>query len=413
MKMERFVPAERLRECVHCGLCLPACPTYSLLGLEADSPRGRIHLMRAVEEGEIALSAPVVEHFDRCLGCLACESACPSGVRYRELIEAARASIERAYARPFRARLLRALVLRLFPYRRRLSAALVPIRLLAAAGLWPRLRSWLPGTTLLPDRWRSTPPATSFPARGTEKGRVALLTGCVAHVLFGDTHAAICRLLSQCGYRVEVPANQTCCGALALHLGAEPLALALARQNLHAFAGNDGPVLVAAAGCGAVLKDYARLFAASPEQEQARAFAQRVRDATEFFASLALPPAQAPPGLRVAYVDACHLAHGQGVRSAPRALLRAIGGLELVELPDEFCCGSAGSYSLFEPRIASALGARKAAAILDRRVQLVAVANPGCALQLGAALRRAGAALPVLHPVEIYTRALDGSLSSL
>jgi len=229
----------------------------------------------------------------------------------------------------------------------------------------------------------------------------------------GTPHAAICRLLSQCGYRVEVPANQTCCGALALHLGAEPLALALARQNLHAFAGNDGPVLVAAAGCGAVLKDYARLFAASPEQEQARAFAERVRDATEFFASLALPPAQAPPGLRVAYVDACHLAHGQGVRSAPRALLRAIGGLELVELPDEFCCGSAGSYSLFEPRIASALGARKAAAIVDRRVQLVAVANPGCALQLAAALRRAGAALPVLHPVEIYTRALDGSLSSL
>ncbi len=414
MGTNRFVPFERLLECVHCGLCLPACPTYVLGGNEADSPRGRIYLMRSLEDNELELNAGVVEHFDRCLGCLACETACPSGVRYRELIEHMRAAIEKHYQRPALERCRRQLLLALFPYPRRLAAALWPARILQRVGLGAWLRARFRWAALLPERWSRTRLACRIPAAGTERGSVALLTGCVAHAMFGDTHAALVRVLTHHGYSVHVPQGQGCCGALALHLGEPALATHLAERNLAAFASFDGPILVAAAGCGAALKDYGRLFAGTAQEGVARRFAARVQDATEFVASLDLAPATVPRHLRVAYQDACHLAHGQGIRHAPRNLLRRIAGVEIAEIAEsDACCGSAGAFNLLEPQLASELGARKAAAIRDQKPDLVAVANPGCALQIGAALRRAGEPIPLLHPIEVYAKALDGSLASL
>lgn len=403
---QRLVPFERLLDCVHCGLCLPACPSYVVLGNEADSPRGRIHLMRAAEQGEISLGPALAVHIDRCLGCLACETACPSGVRYRELIEPARAALEKGLRRPGRERWLRRLVLGLFPYRRRLEAALRPARWAQRLGLWPYVRRWVPWASLLPDRWISPALPQRLSPKAAEKGRVHLLLGCVAHVLFGELAAALARLLAASGYVVEVPRGQGCCGALALHMGEIERARHHARRLLAAFGTSDEPVVVTAAGCGSAMKDYGTLFAGTPEEAAARAFAARVRDATEFLARIELPPARRALAARVAYHDACHLLHGQRISEEPRTLLRSIPGLQLVELEEhELCCGSAGAYNLLQPEVARELARRKAARIVSSGAELVAVANPGCALQIASALREFGRPLPVRHPVELYAAA--------
>jgi glycolate dehydrogenase iron-sulfur subunit len=442
-----FVATARFLDCVHCGLCHSACPTYVALGTEADSPRGRIHLMRALQEGALPLDAAAVAHLDLCLGCRGCETACPSGVAYGALIEAARPWIERRYRRPAGVRLRRRLVLALLPYPARLRLALAPLRVLeragvlgavrrAAARLGPRLAylAHLVPATLGPPARIS--PRT--PARGTERARVQLLVGCVMPELFPATVRSTVDVLAANGCTVEVPVGQGCCGALSLHAGDREGARRLARANVDAFeaAGAGALLVVNAAGCGAIMKEYGHLLADDPVYAaRARALAARVRDATELLAALPLVPPRiparrspaspatpAPPGVpalqrptepvtpapprRIAYHDPCHLAHAQGIRLPPRALLAAIPGVTLVPMADEdLCCGSAGHYNVMQPAVARELVARKVAAIRASGADAVATANAGCALQLEAGLRTAGLATPVRHVLDLLAEA--------
>jgi glycolate oxidase iron-sulfur subunit len=367
--------ADRLDDCVHCGFCLPACPTYNLWGEEMDSPRGRIHLMKLGLEGGIdALDDTVVGHFDACLGCMACVTACPSGVRYDELITATRAQVERNHRRAPLDRLFRALIFALFPHPARLRVAAVlgwlyqrlggdrlldltgisaylPPRLRALSGLIPDIR--------LRDLTRRTP-ALSRPA-GAPRRRVGLLTGCVQQVFFADVNAATARVLTAEGCEVVAPEDQACCGALEVHAGREATAADRARRLIDVFERAEvDAVVVNAAGCGSNLKEYGHLLRDDPAYaERAAALAAKARDVTELLAELEpLAPRHALP-LRVAYHDACHLAHAQGVRAEPRRLLRAVPGLELAEIaePDQ-CCGSAGIYNLVQPEPAEQLGRR-------------------------------------------------------
>ena len=403
----RVAAPEKFLDCVHCGLCLQACPTYVELGTEMDSPRGRIYLMRGLQDGSLTMTADVARHLDLCLGCRACETACPSGVHYGDLIEGARTFVERTHERPLGQRLQRRVVTALFPHPDRLRLALWPLRLLEAVGLLGVLRRFVPLASMLPalGDWARLPEESR--PRGPVRERVAFLTGCVAQVLFAATNRATVRVLTRNGYVVTTPPRQTCCGALYLHAGDHAAALACARRNLDAFPEKVRAIVVNAAGCGAMLKQYGDLLADDPRYaERARAFSARVRDVTEFLAERPLEPPPRRVPMRVTYHDACHLAHGQGVRSAPRAVLEAIPGIELVELPDsDVCCGSAGSYNLTEPAMAARLGARKAECVRATGAACVAAANPGCILQIQAALHRAGMSVAVRHPIELLDEA--------
>jgi glycolate oxidase iron-sulfur subunit len=411
---------ERLDDCVHCGFCLPACPTYTLWGEEMDSPRGRISLMRlGVEGGLEALDEVVVGHFDACLGCMACLTACPSGVRYDELITATRSQIERNHRRAPGDRLFRALIFALFPHPGRLRVAAVlgwvyqrlgGARLLALTGvdayLPPRLRAL---STLLPDvRLRDVArrDPVLVPARGPARRRVGLLTGCVQRVFFGDVNAATARVLAAEGCDVVAPAGQACCGALELHAGREPAAADRARRTIAVFeaAGVD-TVVVNAAGCGSSLKEYGHVLRDDPAWAvRAAAFSAKVRDVTELLDELEPRAPRHPLPVRAAYHDACHLAHAQGVRAEPRRVLRAVPGLELAEIADaDQCCGSAGIYNLVQPEPAAELGRRKADAIRATGAQVVVTANPGCLLQLRRELD-----LPLYHPVQVVDAAIRG-----
>jgi glycolate oxidase iron-sulfur subunit len=407
--MSSFVDPERFRDCVHCGLCLSACPTYLELGTEADSPRGRIYLMRELQEGSLSLSADVVRHLDLCLGCRACETACPSGVRYGELIENARAYVEAHHPRPRFDRLRRRAMAWLFPRPQVLRFLLLPLRLLELVGVLAWVRRVVPRAALVPVL-RSWPPLPAVvEARGPSTRRVGLLAGCVAQVLFASVNRATVRVLTRHGCAVETPPAQGCCGALYLHAGDREAAQTCARRNIDVFARLD-TVVVNAAGCGAVLKEYGALLAGDPQYaERARAFSAKVRDVNELMATL---PQETPTRRlerKVTYHDACHLAHAQGVRDAPRQLLRRIPGLELIELPEgDLCCGSAGTYNLTEPAMAQRLGARKAENIRATGADIVAVANPGCAMQIQAALAATGRALHVKHPIELLDEAYEG-----
>ncbi len=418
-----FAPESAFLECVHCGLCHGACPTYVELGTEADSPRGRIHLMRALQEGTLALDADVVHHLDLCLGCRGCETACPSGVRYGALIEAARPWIEARHRRGLADRIRRRLVLAILPYRGRVRLALAPVRLLDRLGALALLRRM---ARRLPPRWRyrihllpaplrrAGRMSPEYPPAGTERERVQLLVGCVMPELFGDTVRSTVALLARAGCRVLVPATQGCCGALSLHAGDRAAAARFARANVDAFESEDGavrtPLVVNAAGCGAMMKEYGALLAADPlYAERATRLAARVRDATELLvetaprsASCPTAGARATPVRRVAYHDPCHLAHAQGIRAAPRALLAALPDVVLVPMADEdLCCGSAGHYNLMEPEVARRLVARKVEAIRASGADVVATANAGCALQLEAGLRAAGLSTPVRHVLDL------------
>ena len=425
-----FAPLAGFLDCVHCGLCHSACPTYAELATEADSPRGRIHLMRSFQEGTLALDAEAVRHLDLCLGCRGCETACPSGVRYGTLIEAARPWIEAHYRRPVGTRLRRRAALALLPYPRRLRVALAPLRVLERLGalaqarrllrrLPPRLR-YLAGLVPAP----LAPPArlaAETAARGGERAQVQLLAGCVMPELFAATARNTVAVLAANGCRVLVPAGQGCCGALSLHAGDRRTAERLARANVDAFevtaavhagvpaAGGGGPALVVnAAGCGAMMKEYGVLLANDPAYAaRASALAARVRDATEFLAALPLRvPAGGGRAQRVVYHDPCHLAHAQGIRRAPRDLLAAIPGITLVTMDDEdLCCGSAGHYNVMQPAMAHRLVARKVAAIRASGADLVATANAGCALQLEAGLRAVGLPTRVRHVLDLLADA--------
>ncbi|MBP1685561.1 MAG: hypothetical protein H6Q33_1704 [Deltaproteobacteria bacterium] len=401
------LPPGKFLDCVHCGLCLSACPTYLELGTEMDSPRGRIYLMRAVHEGTLGMTPDVVRHLDLCLGCRACETACPSGVRYGELLEAARVVVDARHRRPLVDRWRRTLISSIFPYPRRLRALLAPLLVLERFGILDIVRSANRWVALLPrlDSW--TPLAEVTPAQGPERRRIGFVAGCVAQVVFAETNRATVRVLSRNGCTVITPPRQGCCGALSLHAGQQRAALDAARRNLDTFPGDLDVIVVNAAGCGAMLKQYGQLLAGDRVYaDRAKAFSAKVRDVTEFLAMLPITPPRGNLRTRVTYHDACHLAHGQGIREAPRQLLRQIPGLELVELPEsDTCCGSAGSYNLTEPWMARHLAARKAAHILGTGATCVAAANPGCILQIRVALRDAGNAIPVLHPIELLDQA--------
>ncbi len=403
----RFVAYEKFLDCVHCGLCLSACPSYIELGTEMDAPRGRIYLMKGLEEGSLALTPDVARHLDLCLGCRACETACPSGVRYGDLIESARSFVEERYERPLWDRWRRRLITLIFPHPQLLRTLLLPLRLLELAGILGVLRRANGFASMLPTlgRWEPLPEVAR--ALGTERQRVGFIAGCVAQVLFAETNRATVRVLTRNGCSVTTPARQVCCGALYLHAGARREALDCARRNIDTFPDDLDAIIVNAAGCGAILKQYGELLADDPSYAaRAHAFSAKVRDVTEFLAALPLEIPESSVHVRVTYHDACHLAHGQGVRAAPRTLLQRIPGLELVELPDsDTCCGSAGSYNLTEPEMARRLAERKVANIRATGATCVAAANPGCVMQIQAGLGRAGLDIIVKHPVELLDAA--------
>jgi glycolate oxidase iron-sulfur subunit len=400
--------------CVHCGFCLPSCPTYALWGEEMDSPRGRIYLMKAGIEARATMSETFVARFDACLGCMACVTACPSGVQYAPLIERTRAQIERHYSRPLVDRLFRAVLFRILPYPSRLRPAMMPAFALLRRG--PALKALLPSRLramldLLPHgRRRRTPLPERTPAAGVQRKRVGLLRGCVQSVLFPDVNGATVRVLAAEGCEVIVPPSQGCCGALSRHAGRLDEARDFARQTIGSFeAAAVETVVVNAAGCGSSMKEYGELLADDPAwKARAHRFSASVRDVSELLVELGDPRAERHPiNATVAYHDACHLAHAQRIRSQPRALLAAIPGVTLVDLAEpDICCGSAGIYNLVQPEPATALGDRKAAHVAAVRPDIVATGNPGCAVQLAAAGRRVGFSRPVMHPIELLDRSI-------
>ena len=396
---------------MHCGFCLPSCPTYALWGEEMDSPRGRIHLMQQAREGE-APSASFVRHLDQCLGCMACETACPSGVRYGQLLEGARAEIETAHERPLADRLFRALLFAVLPYRGRLRLARAGLRLQQALGIPRLLGEHAPLLLKLAPELRAMARVPSVtPAKGVERRKLGLLGGCVQSVFFSHVNAATLRVLAAEGCSVVVPEGQGCCGALSLHSGREQEAREFARRTLDTFeAQGVEAVVVNAAGCGSAMKEYGHLLRDDPRYaERARRLAQTVKDVSELLAELDPRAPRHPLPLRVAYHDACHLAHAQRIRKQPRALLRAIPGLELLETAEpESCCGSAGIYNLVEPEPARALGERKARRVLETGARAVVTSNPGCMVQLRTALARDGA-LPVYHLIELLDASIRGA----
>jgi glycolate oxidase iron-sulfur subunit len=410
--------------CVHCGLCLNHCPTYRLWHEEADSPRGRIRQMQLVDEGRLELGEGFVTHIDRCLDCRACETACPSGVEYGKLVELARAQIAQNYRRPWPSRMARDFVYRrLLPYPRRIATAARLLRIYQRSGLAALARgAGILKLLGLDDRERLLPTidrefffgdlGRTFPAKGARRARVAFFAGCVAQVTFSDLNRATIRVLQANGCEVVVPAAQVCCGALPAHAGVRDVARDLARANFAAFATDDfDAILTNAAGCGSTLKEYTHLFAADdPAHAQAARFTSKMRDVTEFLAELGLAaPMHALP-LRVTYQDSCHLAHGQKIREAPRKLIRAVPGVEFVEMPlADQCCGSAGVYNVTETKTSLELLALKMESVGTTKSQAIVTANPGCILQLraGAAIHRTGH--EVLHVVELLDRALAPS----
>jgi glycolate oxidase iron-sulfur subunit len=399
--------AEAVASCVHCGFCLPACPTYLALGEEMDSPRGRILLMKGALEGELS-QEEVLPHIDRCLGCLACVTACPSGVEYGELLTPFREMTERRRSRSAMEALTRTLTNQTLPYPGRFRAAAVLGRFTKVFKpfLPEALRTML---DLLPDRLPPRIPLPPIsPARGSRRARVALLSGCVQQVLTPGINRATVDVLTSNGVEVVIPRRQGCCGALSMHSGAADQARALARHNFNAFnLGEVDAVVTNAAGCGSGMHEYPLLFAGEPEEQAARDFAGKVQDVTVFLDALGIePPTALPAPLTVAYHDACHLAHAQGVTDAPRRLLGAVPNLTLVPIPEgEICCGSAGSYNIEQPEVAAQLGQRKAEAILGTGAQAVVTGNIGCMTQIDSHLRRLGKPLPVFHTVEL----LNGS----
>lgn len=401
----RFVEPERLLSCVHCGLCLSSCPTYLELGTEADSPRGRILLMRALEEGSLEPTPEVVRHLDSCLGCRACETACPSGVPYGSLIEAARPFVERTRSAPQRAA-RKALGFALsHPTARRFVTA--PMRAVAGRGVLTSLArrtgsAFVAYAAALPRPQASLP--AMLPARGTERGVAVLVTGCVADSLFSGTNLATARLLSHAGVRVIIPPAQGCCGALALHLGdverAKTQSAALA-QLLDATGAQW--VISNAAGCGAHLQEYHHLL---PHDPAAQRVAHAARDALALLDELGLPTPTRARHETVAIHDPCHLAHGQGVRDPVRRLLSTIPGVTLVPLTEsEICCGSAGTYNLTEPEMAARLRERKLDHIAASGARTIAAANPGCLLQIRAGAIARGLSVEIAHPLDMLATA--------
>ncbi|MHB1808978.1 MAG: (Fe-S)-binding protein [Solirubrobacteraceae bacterium] len=411
--------AALLGDCVHCGFCLPSCPSYVVFDEEMDSPRGRIVMIDVARQDGQRISREMLTHFDRCLGCMGCVSACPSGVRYDELLARTRPQLERHGPRTLRERALRKAIFALFTHPGRLRASVPLLALQRRSGLTRRLASRTGSSHLraalalappvslraairrLP---RRTPAARRAPQR---RGTVALMQGCIQRVYFGDVNAATVRVLSAEGFEVHAPRQPRCCGALHFHSGCEAEAVELAKQTIAAYEGYEA-IVVNVAGCGSAMKEYGQLLSDdSCWADRARAFSARVLDVHELLARHEPQARRHPLPLRLVYHDACHLSHAQGVREQPRALLRGIPGLELIEPAEgELCCGSAGIYNLVQPEPAAQLGRRKAANLSASGASAIAAANPGCALQIAAHL---SAPIPIHHPITILDRSLRGA----
>ena len=408
---------ERVNDCVHCGFCLPTCPTYVLWGEEMDSPRGRIHLVKLALDGQASLEKTFRQHFDNCLGCMACLTACPSGVQYDAILEATRPQLERRV--PPEDRWFRRLVLGLFPYRFRLRLAATVgwfgqvtglQALVRRSGLLRALPKNLQALeALAPDvdlsgAWRGLPPPTPV---ASPRAKVAMLEGCVQSVFFPNVNRATLKVLAAENVEVVPVGGQGCCGALELHAGADDSAREKARRLIERFESVDvDRIIINAAGCGSTLKTADRLFAEDdPFRRRAQAFVEKVRDVLEFIDELGPEASYRPLEARVTYHDACHLAHAQGIRAAPRRLLGRIPGLELVEVADpDICCGSAGIYNLIQPEPAEALGAKKAKDVARTSPDILAAANPGCLLQIR---RHLGEDIRTAHPIELLAEQLS------
>lgn len=400
------VMADAVQSCVHCGFCLAACPTYKVLGEEMDSPRGRIYLMKNVLEGN--LDAKEAEpYIDRCLGCMGCVPACPSGVQYGDLLTSYRAKQEEERKRPFIDDLSRRLIKETLPYPNRFRVAALAGKVgKLMEGLLPsKLEGML---DLVPDVLpRAKPLPAVYPAKGEKRATVALVAGCVQTVIAPNINWATLEVLAANGVETIIPQRQGCCGSIMMHIGEEQRALQLARQNLAAFPDDVDAILTNAAGCGSGMHEYGLLFKGQPEHEQALAFADKVMDVTVFLAQLGLRPlTQNQPQRIVAYQDACHLAHAQGVVDPPRQLLRAVPNLSIVELGDEgLCCGSAGTYNLEQPEIAHQLGEMKAQAIMDSGAAMIVTGNIGCLTQIKTHLALKERPLPIQHTIELLAEA--------
>jgi glycolate oxidase iron-sulfur subunit len=416
---------KHIDECVHCGFCLPACPTYVLWGEEMDSPRGRIYMIKKTADGDAPLDHTFRQHMDNCLGCMACMTACPSGVQYNKLIEPVRAQIERNLPRSFADSLFRKMLFATFPHAGRLRLLAIPLLIYQRSGLRAVLRA-LGLPKLLPKRLAAMEsllpevPANLFdtlpaviPAQIVQRRRVGLLSGCVQQVFFQHVNAATARVLSAEGCEVVIPQQQHCCGALMLHSGMENDAVALAKQMIAAFeSANVDTVVINSAGCGSTMKEFGNLLCDDTAwAERAQAFSAKCKDISEILCEMEPRAPRHPLKLRIAYHDACHLQHAQGVRDQPRRLLAGIPELEVAEIPEaSLCCGSAGIFNLLQPETASELGSRKVENLLTTGAQAVLSANPGCLLQLMSGLRRRGLAdMPAFHMVEL----LDASIRNV
>ncbi len=421
-------PEQKLIDtCVHCGFCLSTCPSYRVIGKEMDSPRGRVYLMDAINKGEADLAEATVQHFDSCLGCLACVTTCPSGVQYEKLIAATRPQIERNYPRSLPDRLIRTLIFNLFPYPKRLRLFLVPLyfyqklgvqKLVRSTGLlkkvFPRLAamdSILPQITL--DAFQDTLPDI-IPAQGEKRYRVGVILGCVQRLLFSPVNEATVRVLTANGCEVVIPKTQGCCAALPEHQGQTQQSQALARQMIDSFEGTGvDAVIINAAGCGHTLKEYGHILQDDPEyREKAKDFAAKVKDAQEFLAQVGLTTKLSPltdDSLTIVYQDACHLLHGQKISVQPRQLLRQIPGVKLREPIDAaLCCGSAGVYNMLQPEVADDLGQQKVENLLNTGAELIASANPGCSLQIKKHLRLKQKQITLMHPMELLDYSIRG-----
>ena len=413
--------------CVHCGFCLATCPSYRVIGKEMDSPRGRIYLMDAINKGDAALGDAAVEHFDSCLGCLACVSTCPSGVQYDKLIAATRPQVERNYSRSVPEKLFRQLIFNLFPYPQRLRSLLAPLWLYQKMGLpklvrnsgilaklSPRLAAMeavLP-TISLKSFEESLPEV--IPAQGKKRYRVGMILGCVQRLFFSSVNEATVRVLTANGCEVVIPKTQGCCAALPYHQGQEAQGQALARQMIDSFEGTGvEAIIINAAGCGHTLKEYDHILEDDSQYKQkAREFVYKVKDVQEFLAQITLT-AQLHPltetELKIVYQDACHLLHGQKISLQPRQLLRQIPGVKLCEPIDAaLCCGSAGVYNLLQPEVARELGQQKVENLLNTGAKVIASPNPGCSLQIKQHLPTQNQDIPLMHPMELLDCSIRG-----
>ncbi len=418
---------ELIDSCVHCGFCLATCPSYRIIGKEMDSPRGRIYLMDAINKGEAKIDTATSQHFDSCLGCLACVTTCPSGVQYDKLIAATRPQIERNQPRGLPDRLIRALIFNLFPYPNRLRHLLPSLWLYQKLGLQklirntgilkkltPRLAAMeaiLPKIT--DSAWRNDLPDI-IPAQGEKRYRVGMILGCVQRLFFSPVNEATARVLTANGCEVVIPASQGCCAALPAHQGQEAQAQALARQMIDSFVNEDlDAIIINAAGCGHTLKEYGHILADDPEyKEKAEKFASKVKDVQEFLAAIELTTELHPlksGKLNLVYQDACHLLHGQKISLQPRELLRQIPGVTLQEPVDaSLCCGSAGIYNMLQPETADELGRQKADNLINTGASVIASPNPGCSMQIQKHLELKGSEVKLLHPIELLDYSIQG-----